>query len=72
MYVEGKLRTRKYTDSNGVDKYTTEIVTEIVVLLKGNTANAGSTAPQNATNVQTTAQPAPVAQKAKTEDDLPF
>lgn len=25
LYVEGRLRTRKYTDSNGVEKYTTEI-----------------------------------------------
>ena len=26
IYVEGSLQTRKYTDPNGVDKYTTEIV----------------------------------------------
>ena len=26
VYIEGQLRTRKRTDSNGVDKYTTEIV----------------------------------------------
>ncbi|HBM2232712.1 TPA: single-stranded DNA-binding protein [Escherichia coli] len=26
VYIEGQLRTRKWTDSNGVDKYTTEIV----------------------------------------------
>lgn len=25
LYIEGRLRTRKYTDSNGVEKYTTEI-----------------------------------------------
>ncbi|MFP8737632.1 single-stranded DNA-binding protein [Klebsiella aerogenes] len=25
VYLEGKLRTRKWTDQNGVDKYTTEI-----------------------------------------------
>ena len=26
VYVEGSLQTRKFTDSNGVDKFTTEIV----------------------------------------------
>ena len=26
VYIEGQLQTRKWTDSNGVDKYTTEIV----------------------------------------------
>lgn len=26
VYIEGQLRTRKWTDSNGVDKHTTEIV----------------------------------------------
>ena len=26
VYLEGQLETRKYTDNNGVDKYTTEVV----------------------------------------------
>lgn len=26
LYVEGQLQTRKWTDNNGIDKYTTEIV----------------------------------------------
>ncbi|ANW46773.1 single strand DNA binding protein [Salmonella phage IME207] len=26
VYIEGQLRTRKWTDSNGIDRYTTEIV----------------------------------------------
>ena len=26
IYVEGKLQTRKWTDSNGVEKWTTEVV----------------------------------------------
>lgn len=26
LYIRGKLKTRKYTDSSGVEKYTTEIV----------------------------------------------
>ncbi|MEF4813184.1 single-stranded DNA-binding protein [Escherichia coli] len=26
VYIEGQLRTRKWSDSNGIDRYTTEIV----------------------------------------------
>ena len=26
IYIEGQLQTRKWTDNNGVDKYTTEVV----------------------------------------------
>lgn len=26
VYVEGSMKTRKYTDNNGIEKYTTEIV----------------------------------------------
>ena len=34
-YVEGKLQTRKWTDKEGVDRYTTEIVAQNVVFLGG-------------------------------------
>lgn len=30
VYVEGKLQTRKYTDKDGVERYTTEIVAQSV------------------------------------------
>ncbi len=33
VYIEGRLRTRKYTDSDGKDRYTTEIVVENIQLL---------------------------------------
>jgi single-strand DNA-binding protein len=33
IYVEGRLRTRKYTDKDGVERYTTEIICDQLVLL---------------------------------------
>ena len=33
VYVEGRLKTRKWTDKDGVEKYTTEIVAEVMQLL---------------------------------------
>jgi single-strand DNA-binding protein len=35
VYVEGRLKTRKWTDKDGVEKYTTEIVAESMQLLGG-------------------------------------
>ncbi|MEO6172811.1 MAG: single-stranded DNA-binding protein, partial [Arenimonas sp.] len=33
VYVEGKLRTDKYTDKNGVEKYTTDIIADEMQML---------------------------------------
>ncbi|PJG84781.1 single-stranded DNA-binding protein [Conservatibacter flavescens] len=33
VYVEGRLRTRKWQDQNGQDRYTTEIIGEIMQML---------------------------------------
>jgi single-strand DNA-binding protein len=33
VYVEGRLKTRKWTDKDGVEKYTTEIVAEQMQML---------------------------------------
>jgi single-strand DNA-binding protein len=35
IYVEGRLKTRKWQDKEGVDKYTTEIVAEEMKMLGG-------------------------------------
>lgn len=35
VYVEGSLRTRKYTDQQGVEKYATEIRADVMKMLGG-------------------------------------
>jgi single-strand DNA-binding protein len=35
VYVEGRLRTRKWTDKEGVERYTTEIVANSVQFIGG-------------------------------------
>ena len=47
VYVEGQLQTRKYTDKDGVEKYTTEVVLqrfrgELTMLEGRNAAGGGS------------------------------
>lgn len=41
LYVEGQLQTRKWTDKDGVDRYTTEIVASEMQLL-GRSQSSGS------------------------------
>jgi single-strand DNA-binding protein len=35
VYVEGRLKTRKWTDKDGIEKYTTEIVAQEMTMLGG-------------------------------------
>ena len=35
VYVEGRLQTRKYTDKDGVEKYSTEIIAQEMQMLGG-------------------------------------
>lgn len=58
VYIEGRLRTRKYTDKEGIDRYVTEIIGENMQFLDKKPATVRST------NVRKTS-PAP-------EEDCPF
>lgn len=42
VYIEGKLQTRKWTDQNGNDRYTTEIVAREMKMLTPRGANGGA------------------------------
>lgn len=47
VYIEGKLQTRKWTDKDGVDRYTTEVVVSMggtMQMLGGKNAPASQTA----------------------------
>jgi single-strand DNA-binding protein len=41
VYIEGRLQTRKYTDKDGVEKYSTEIVADRMQLLGGRDGAGG-------------------------------
>lgn len=42
VYIEGRLQTRKYTDKDGVEKYSTEIVADRMQLIGGGRDAGGS------------------------------
>ena len=42
VYIEGKLRTRKWQDQNGQDRWTTEIIADEMQMLGGRGGGGGS------------------------------
>jgi single-strand DNA-binding protein len=82
IYVEGRLKTRKWTDKDGVEKYTTEIVAEEMKML-GNREGMGDGESRGGGGAPA-ARPAagagsgkPAPQKSSTsfddmDDDIPF
>lgn len=79
-YVEGRLRTRKWTDNNGQERYSTEIKMDELVMLGGASGNqqaggAGSAGQsggqaQQQRPAQRPAQPS--AMNGDFDDDIPF
>lgn len=79
VYVEGSLRTRKWQDKNGQDRYTTEIVAAEMQMLDGRGAgtgasggagfsrDAGSSAGSSYSSKNDSAAPA-----GDFDDDIPF
>lgn len=55
-YIEGRLSTRKWTDKQGQDRYTTEIFGDVLQLLGGRDGAQGS-APQAATAAESSDTP---------------
>jgi len=41
VYIEGRLKTRKWTDKEGLERYTTEIVADSMQLLGGREGGGG-------------------------------
>lgn len=76
VYIEGKLRTRSYTDKEGIQKYTTEIIGENMEMLGGGSGDSGSRSENTSSGSQNTSQnpkSQPATEGKKTEaDDLPF
>jgi single-strand DNA-binding protein len=55
IYVEGKLRTRKWQDQQGVDRYTTEIIVDELRMLNSNKQTENNNnQPQSQNNKQST------------------
>ena len=86
VYVEGSLRTRKWQDQSGADRYTTEIVASEMQMLGGRQDSSPQPAPerqpaprnapppQQAPQAHPQGQPMGVSQQGmdQFDDDIPF
>ncbi len=88
VYVEGRLKTRKWTDKDGVEKFTTEIIAQEMTMLGGREGGMGGgggddmgeprSAPAQRSTPPARSAPAPKpASKSATgfddmDDDIPF
>ena len=82
IYVEGTIRTRKWTDKSGVDRYTTKIIAnEMHMLDRKNASNMPSQEPienyisypeDNRPNPKASAVDTKVDDNIPTHDDIPF
>lgn len=80
VYIEGRLRTRKYTDKDGIERYATEIIAETMQML-GSRQGAGEPSDDRygsapAARQNAPAAPRPAAKSAPNlsdmDDDIPF
>ena len=85
VYIEGRLQTRKWTDKEGVEKYSTEIIAQEMTMLGGRDSGGGGSggddpgmgAPRSAPAVAPRPAPSKPAAKSATgfddmDDDIPF
>lgn len=73
VYIEGKLRTRKWQDQQGNDRYTTEIIADEMQMLGGRGGAGGSAPMRNDGPSQGAPQsPPPQGSPEEFDDDIPF
>ena len=75
VYIEGKLRTRKWQDKEGQDRYTTEIIADVMQMLGSRSGmGAGEPREMREPSVAGESKPAkkPVGQFQDMDDDIPF
>jgi single-strand DNA-binding protein len=86
VYIEGRLQTRKWTDKEGVERYSTEIIANEMTMLGGReggsgggdeTGEARAAAPRGPAPARSAPAARPAPTKSSTgfddmDDDIPF
>jgi single-strand DNA-binding protein len=79
VYIEGKLRTRKWQDKSGQDRWTTEIVADEMQMLGGRSGSGGGgggggggSAPMSSPSDSGPASAPPQPGPDDFDDDIPF
>lgn len=72
IYIEGRLQTRKWTDKDGNEKYTTEIVAERVQLIGRTQRGEGNASEPRELAAKQKSQSSADGGIAEMDDDIPF
>lgn len=75
VYIEGSIRTRKWQDQNGQDRYTTEIVANEMQMLGGRDSDAGGASADSGfrdSSQRSKEKATAVADEGFVDDDIPF
>jgi single-strand DNA-binding protein len=74
VYIEGKLRTRKWQDKSGQDRWTTEIIADEMQMLggRGGAGGGGGSAPMGSSHDSSAPSAPPQAGPDDFDDDIPF
>ena len=75
IYIEGRLKTRKWQDKNGVDHYKTEIISSMMQILDTKESNTSKSTNHNASTSEpiSTYEPIPLSDSDNEfNDDIPF
>ena len=82
VYIEGKLRTRKWTDKDGIEKYSTEIIADTMQMLGSRQGMGGGSAsmddpayvsgPAKNSSTGTRAPAKQAPSMSDMDDDIPF
>jgi single-strand DNA-binding protein len=75
VYVEGRLRTRKWTDASGQEKYSTEIVAETMQMLGGKPVgggDGGESYSRSKSSEPSASAASNAASLGAMDDDIPF
>ena len=70
VYIEGKLRTRKWQDKSGQDRWTTEIIADEMQMLGGR--GGGGSAPMKSSSDSAPSSAPPQPGPDDFDDDIPF
>ena len=72
LYIEGRIETKKWTDKDGQDRYTTEIIGEQMQLIGGRDTNDDKSSNRGSTPSTTNHQQTSGSGVADMDDDIPF
>lgn len=73
IYIEGKLKTRKWQDKSGADRWTTEIIADQMQMLDSKGSGQGQATAAGTNGTQPSAsQSAPAPASDDFDDDIPF